>query len=234
MSVAFQEEDDLVLSETRFDEPAPEGRHPGICVDVIPAGVEEETFDGKVTRNKKVIFVWQVFPLPDQKDQYGEPVKTRQSNGAPFLIDTKVTATINAFSRCRLMLERWRNKPLTPEELKNFALVAVKGAPAYLNIVHTLKNSFIYANLQDDLIRDDKGQERKFSNVEYCNGPVGASLKAELEHYDRAQVLQKYERMRAKRDQQVASASAPVNPKDAWASVDAILSKNQKDNDIPF
>jgi hypothetical protein len=232
MSVATYEDDEIVVSADQFAEPCPEGRHPAICIDVIPAGEEEEEWNGRKTKVKKVIFVWQVYPLDG----------SRQENGKPFLIDAKMTLSINHNSRMRLMLERWRNndpaqtlKPFTPEEVKSFVVsnlkenpkTGKKGATAYVNVYHKINNGFISALIQDDMIRDERGQERKFYSVEYCNGAVGAALKAELEHYDRSEIIRKYERMAAKMaERKAAQASNNSQP--------IPETSNDKSNWVPF
>src|SRR5262245_41165771 len=112
-------DDDIVVSADIIQEPAPEGRHPAICIDIIALGPEEETWENRTTQTEKLAFVWQVFPEDG----------SRQTNGLPFQIDTKVTKSINNNSRLRLMLEHWRGNPFSAEELKGFSLSKLKGAP---------------------------------------------------------------------------------------------------------
>lgn len=208
-------DDEIILSAEPTQETAPEGRHPAICIDVIPLGKEEEVWNDRPTMTDKVALVWQVFP------ESGE----RQSTGAPFQIDVKVTASLNTGARLRLMLESWRGRPFTVEELKGFSLTKLKGVPCYLNVLHKVHNGNIYANLEDAM-REDDPQQRKFGKVEPCLNGVAARLKAELEHYERASVIRRYERMRERRVV-AASASASSIPQPVSADDD-------KSNWVPF
>ena len=47
----------------------------------------------------------------------------------------------------RPLLESWRGKKFTAEEIRGFDIVKVAGKPAYLNIVHEEKDGKTYANI---------------------------------------------------------------------------------------
>lgn len=68
-------------------------------------------------------------------------------------------------------------------------------------------------------MREDDPQQRKFGKVEPCLNGIAASLKAELEHYERASVIRRYERMRERRVV-AASASASSIPQPVSADDD--------------
>lgn len=208
------QEDDIVVSADIMQEPAPEGRHPAVCVDIIALGAEEENWENRTTQVEKLALVWQVFPEDG----------SRQTTGIPFQIDTKVSKSINNNSRLRLMLEHWRGKPFSAEELKGFSLSKLKGAPCYVNIIHKINNGTIYANLEDT-IRDDDPRQQKFSKVEQCTNGASAKLKAELESYDREGVKRRYQKMRERRLTQSQSQSTQPEP--------PALNKNDP-NWVPF
>jgi hypothetical protein len=69
-----QPTEDLTLSYDAPLEMAPDGRHPILCVDVFETWPEDETWDnGKTWKNqRKLMFVFQVFPEDGSKDQYGD------------------------------------------------------------------------------------------------------------------------------------------------------------------
>jgi len=45
------------------------------------------------------------------------------------------------------LLQSWRGRAFTPEELKKFDLVNVLGKPAFINVTHSVKGDKTYANL---------------------------------------------------------------------------------------
>src|SRR5262245_59119957 len=109
------------------------------------------------------------------------------------------------------MLEHWRAKAFTAEELKGFNLSKLKGAPCHVNIVHKVNNGTIYANLEDT-IRDDDPRQQKFSKVEPCTNGKAAALKADLEHYDREAVKRRYQKMRERRQAQQTEQQPVIPP----------------------
>jgi hypothetical protein len=112
----------------------PEGNHIARCVNVLEIGTIEETtgkFAGK--KNKKIRFV---FELPNEKRIFkeGEPEE-------PFLIGIEFTASLSEKANLRRTLESWRGKKFTSEELENFDLIKVLGAPAQVNVIHAVSKS---------------------------------------------------------------------------------------------
>lgn len=195
------QDEEIIVSADVMQEPPPEGRHPAICIDVIGLGAEEENWEGKITQTEKLALVWQVYPEDG----------ARQTTGLPFQIDVKVSKSINNNSRLRLMLESWRAKPFTADELKGFNLSKLKGAPCHLNIIHKVNNGTIYANLEDT-IRDDDPRQQKFSKVEPCTNGKAEKLKAEPEHYDREAVKRRYQKMRERRQAQASEQPQIIPP----------------------
>lgn len=184
-SMTTYQDEEITLSADVQLEPAPEGVHPAVCIDVINLGEEEEAFDNQKPRKvRKLGFVWQVFPEDGARD----------SQGRPFLIDVKVTASVNDGARLRLMLESWCGKPYSQDDLKSVAPMKVRGQSCLIEIYHAVRLGNIYSNVKDDMVRGPVGQERKFSKVTPYSGPA---LKTEPEHYERDWILKKYERMNA-------------------------------------
>ena len=71
------------------------------------------------------------------------------SDGRPFSISREYTASIGDKANLRKDLEAWRGRPFSAEELRNFSLENVLGAPCLLGIVHkpSKDNSKVYANV---------------------------------------------------------------------------------------
>lgn len=213
-STTTYQDEEITLSADVQLEPAPEGVHPAVCVDVINLGEEEEAFDNQKPRKvRKLGFVWQVFPEDGSRD----------SAGRPFIIDAKVTASVNDGARLRLMLESWRGKPYSPDDLKSIQPMKVKGQACLIEVYHSVRLGNIYANIKDDMVRGPAGQERKFANITPYSGPA---LKPEPEHYEREWIVKKYERMNAGK---ANKASASQN-----TSRETGNGKQEQEDFVPF
>lgn len=131
----YDNDDELIISWEAPLEPCPEGRHPLICVDVVPVDPEEQTYDGVTKLYDKVVVVFQAFPETGERD----------SKGQPFQVERKFTKSLSPQAALRLQLEKWRGRDFTVEELKNFSLAKLRGVPAWGTIVHNTR----FVNIQD-------------------------------------------------------------------------------------
>jgi hypothetical protein len=131
----YTEDDQLTVSYEAPLEPAPEGRHTILCVDVVPVEPEEATYDGVTKLYEKVVVVFQVFPEDGSKD----------SNGKPFQVERKFTRSLAPQAQLRMALEKWRGRDFTSEELKSVSLAKLKGVAAWGTIVHSTR----FVNIQD-------------------------------------------------------------------------------------
>ena len=113
-------------------EPAPEGVHVGICVDVIDKGLQPTPWGEK----KKVEIRWQIDELME--------------DGERFLVVRWFTNSLNERAALRQLLETWRGKHYTDEEAKaGVDLERLIGQPALLTIVHTERdNGGVFANVK--------------------------------------------------------------------------------------
>jgi hypothetical protein len=140
MAFEHKSDDEIIISNEQFWETPPCDRHPAVCIDIVPVGEEEQEYTDKktgVTTRKdvpKVFLVFQVWPEDGSRD----------SEGRPFLIDNKFTASLAPAAILRLKLERWRgrmvagkveDRPFTNEELKGFNLAKLKGVPCWLSLI---------------------------------------------------------------------------------------------------
>jgi hypothetical protein len=159
MAFEYTDDENIILSNEQFWETPPCDRHPAVCIDIVPVGEEEQEYTDKqtgVTTKKdvpKVFLVFQVFPEDGSRD----------SEGRPFLIDNKFTASLAPAAILRLKLERWRgrmvngkleDRPFTNEELKGFNLAKLKGVPCWLSLIPNGK----FVNVSDiEPYVDDSG-----------------------------------------------------------------------------
>lgn len=102
--------------------PAPAGTHQAVAVDVVDLGLVETTWDGKTKTQHKIAIVWQI--------------AERMANGKPFLVRERYTNSLDERAKLRAVLEAWRGRPFTDEELDGFDVETVIGANCILSIVH--------------------------------------------------------------------------------------------------
>lgn len=126
----------ILAKDNRPDrEPAPEGLHPAVCVDVVDLGMIKSSFEGKTSERHMVRLVWQI-----------EDVDTK---GRRFTPMQQYTLSLNSKAKLRQHLEAWRSKKFAEDELKNgFDLERLINVPCQLQVVHNLANDGnTYANV---------------------------------------------------------------------------------------
>lgn len=116
-----ENDDELIISYEAPLEPAPEGKHPMVCVDVFMADPEEQTYDGVTKWYEKVMLVFQCFPEDG----------SRTTEGKPFQVERKFTFSLDPQGKLRPFLESWRGQAFTNEEVRGFSLSRLKGVNAW-------------------------------------------------------------------------------------------------------
>lgn len=119
--------------------PHPEGAFPARCIRIIDLGTQTKVFKGESNDLHQIMFVFESSELmPD-----GE------KKGQPFIISTKLTASLGQKATMRKLLESWRGKKFTELERKQFDLKNVLGKPCIIQVVHSLPNAQgnVYANI---------------------------------------------------------------------------------------
>jgi hypothetical protein len=112
--------------------PAPEGLHQAVCVDVVDLGLVEGPWGAKPT----VEIRWELD-------------LTHEETGRPFLVSKRFTLTLNEKGNLRPMLEAWRGRKFTPQELEGFDLERLLGVSCQLQLVHVLSDrGGLFANVQ--------------------------------------------------------------------------------------
>lgn len=120
-----------------FD-PVPEGSHLAVCDMFVDLGVQPSTFGEK----KKIYLRWQIPALRAEYEKDG--VKVNQ----PMAIGGTYTLSLAEKSALRPMLESWRGRAFTPDELKKFDVTTIIGAPCLITVSHKPKDGGgVYANV---------------------------------------------------------------------------------------
>ena len=119
-------------------EPAPEGMHAAVCVDVVDKGMVEGTWG----QSHKVQIRWQL-------DGHNSDAGFR-NDGKPWLVVRQFTLSLHDKAALRKFLTSWRGKAFTPEELQGFDVEKVMGAPCLLQIIHNARpDGKVFANVEN-------------------------------------------------------------------------------------
>lgn len=104
--------------------PIEPGTYPGVAYGVVDLGVHHsDKFDKDV---RKVLIMWE---LPQE-------TITTDDGEKPRTISETYSASLSEKAKLRQMLEGWRGRPFTPEELKGFNIAKLLGVGCYINIIN--------------------------------------------------------------------------------------------------
>jgi hypothetical protein len=120
--------------------PIPAAMHHAVCYGVVDIGTQPSN-NPKFPPRRKVIFTWEIPGILIEVEKDGV---TKQ---LPRSISERFTLSLSTKSNLRPMLEGWRGRAFTEEELDGFDIQKVAGANCLLNIVHERKNDKTYANV---------------------------------------------------------------------------------------
>lgn len=131
----------LKISEGGSYTPAPAGLHDAVCISVVDLGMQSGPYGVK----QKLLLQWE---LPT----------VLTDDGKPHVISRTFGANLHRQGSLRPILASWRGRDFTPEELKQFDVVALLGKPVKLLIQHsTSPEGRVYANVSAT-IKPDAGQ----------------------------------------------------------------------------
>ena len=112
--------------------PAPEGLHPSVCCDVVDLG-EQQTDWGPKPKIELRFLLDEVNPETQK----------------PFEVRARFANSLHKKARLRQVLETWRNKRFTADELQGWDLEKLIGACAQVQIVHAPGDEGrVWANIQ--------------------------------------------------------------------------------------
>jgi len=116
-------------------EAAQAGNHPARCYQVIDLGIQTSEYSGEIKTQPKVRLG---FELP----------RLLMENGKPFVLGTTLTLSLHPKAKLRILLESWRGRVFTEEELGGFDLFNILGVAAMVNVTHNTKGEQTYANIE--------------------------------------------------------------------------------------
>ena len=123
----------LTIKEGKTFEPVAAGMHFGICTWLYDVGTQETDFQGKKKKQEHVIVSWE---LPDVRIDV-------DLNGTTFnlprMFSKEFNASLNKRASLRKILEGWRGRPFSKEELQGFDLRNILNKCCLLQIIHQEK-----------------------------------------------------------------------------------------------
>lgn len=126
----------LIVTGGTAIEPIPEGTHMARCVQLIDLGTQYSQVYDKESR--KVMIRWE---LPS------ETILNEEGMEVPRMIHAVYTQSLSEKATLRKMLEGWRGKRFSDEELRGFDLSVLAGLPCMVTVVHNSNGGNRYANV---------------------------------------------------------------------------------------
>jgi hypothetical protein len=120
--------------------PLEAGAYAAVCDMVVDLGVQASP--GGQYAPKRTLMLR--FQIPSERV---EITKDGETKSLPAVISRTVGLSLNEKATLRQLLQSWRGRAFTPDELKKFDLVNVLGKPAFINVTHSVKGDKTYANL---------------------------------------------------------------------------------------
>lgn len=124
----------LTANESNYELP-PAGTFAARCCHVIDLGTQTTEYQGERKTSHKIALAWQ---LADEM----------RSDGTPFILGRRFTASLHEKAALRQFLEGWRGKSFTPEELKGFALPKLLNAACLLTVAHIERDGKTFAEIK--------------------------------------------------------------------------------------
>jgi len=107
-------------------EQCPVGSHVAVCVELIDLGTQHDEYQGKPNQRQQVVIRW-------------ETSNEVMEDGQPFLVSAFYTNSLGEKANLRHVLEAWRGRSFTAEELLKFDLQAILGKSCLVSIIHNEK-----------------------------------------------------------------------------------------------
>jgi hypothetical protein len=133
----------------------PEGVHIAICDMVVDLGMQRTKWQDEEKVSHKIYIRWQI---PSERVEYEVDGKKKEG---PMVIGSFFTLSLNRKSALRPILESWRGRAFTADELKGFDVAAVLGVACQLQVIHNVVGDKTYANVRG-VMPLPRGMEKPF------------------------------------------------------------------------
>lgn len=142
--------------------PIEPGTYPAVCYGLVDLGVQyNAAFDSS---SRKVIVMWEI---------PSETIKTDDGEKSRVISET-YTASIGEKANLRKVLEAWRGKAFTEEELNGFSLMNIVGAGCMLNVIQQESTKGKTFSKVSAIMRLPKGMEAPAGTLDHVIFDLGA------------------------------------------------------------
>lgn len=127
----------MKFSEGGQFENAPSGAHAARCIRLIDLGTQVHTWNNDIKHKRDVLIAWEL-PETMMEGIYNPDMK-----GKPFVVRRVFTASLAPNANLKAVLESWRGKKFTKEELATFEPKSILGKPCLLNLVESDDGQYV-------------------------------------------------------------------------------------------
>ncbi len=113
-------------------EPIPAGSHQAVCYGVVDLGTQMSN-NPQFKDARKVCILWE---LPQERSDFKDKNDPNRTVNLPRAISNTYTLSLGDKANLRKILESWRAKAFTPDELRGFDISKLIGANCMLSVVH--------------------------------------------------------------------------------------------------
>lgn len=117
--------------------PIEAGTYGAVCYGVVSIGTIQQA-NSQFAPKPKVIIIWE---LPTERSDFGD------KKNQPRAISARYTLSLGDKATLRKVLESWRGKKFSTEELSSFEIDKLIGANCLLNLVHDTRGERTYVNV---------------------------------------------------------------------------------------
>ena len=114
---------------SQYENPPP-GSHIARCISIIDLGTQTHQFQGRDPWSSRDVRIGFELPLEEMTGCYNHEMK-----GKPFGISITLKQSLHQSSKMRGLLESWRGRKFTKEELSGFDPKKLLGCPCRLTLV---------------------------------------------------------------------------------------------------
>lgn len=126
----------MIVKETgggkEFEQPEP-GSYAAICYKMLDLGTQVGEYKGEPTSARKLVIFWEL--------------AEKMTDGRPFSVCQYYTMSLNEKANLRKMMESWRTRQFTEDELKGFDLRKLLGKSCMISLTRTDKGKIKVAGV---------------------------------------------------------------------------------------
>lgn len=125
----------MIISASQTFESAAAGVYPARLYRLIDLGTQTGDYQGKPTKARKLLLSFELL---------GED---RMTDGKPFTISRRFTASLSDKAALRRFINQWRGKALNDDEVKAFDTSKLLGVYGFVNLTESTRDGKTYTNI---------------------------------------------------------------------------------------